>query len=158
MCSTSFEIAGAECANKISSLAKRSKAYWGYSDEFMAQCSEELTFTFEELNRPDFTYVVALDQSAIVGFYALAQLSSAKFELDSLYVEPIKIGQGIGKKLIEHALKYVASLGGKEIVIQSDPHAEKFYCAAGAVRCSERESASIPGRFLPLLSLKVKSC
>jgi len=37
--------------------------------------------------------------------------------------------------------------------IASDPHAEAFYLACGAVRVGAAASASIPGRELPLLEL-----
>lgn len=44
-------------------------------------------------------------------------------------------------------------LAGCVLVIQSDPSAEGFYRVRGAQRVGERESASVAGRWLPLLEL-----
>jgi len=38
----------------------------------------------------------------------------------------------------------------KSMSIQGDPNAESFYFAAGAIKKGNRESASIPWRYLPL--------
>ena len=45
------------------------------------------------------------------------------------------------------------SLNLKKIIIQADPNAARFYESVGAEVCGERESASIPGRMLPLYQL-----
>lgn len=42
------------------------------------------------------------------------------------------------------------------MIIQDDPNAEAFYLAAGGVRTGDRESDSIPGRFLPLFVIDVR--
>jgi len=36
----------------LSNLAFRSKAHWGYSDEFMAACRDELTYSSEKIHAP----------------------------------------------------------------------------------------------------------
>ena len=52
-------------------------------------------------------------------------------------------------------MNYAAGLGGSTLTIQGDPNAEKFYLAAGARHSGTRESASIPGRFLPTFSISL---
>jgi len=39
------------------------------------------------------------------------------------------------------------------LTIQGDPHAEGFYLAVGALPAGKRDSASIPGRELPVYTI-----
>lgn len=136
-------------ASVLSNLALRSKAYWGYSAKFMAACENELLVTENKLASDKFQYMVAERKGKVIGYYALEKMSEPEFELDALFVEPDCIGSGIGRALLSHAKKAAANLGGVNLTIQGDPNAQKFYIAAGGVLTGERESASIPGRFLP---------
>ena len=45
----SFRSATAADAAELTDIAFRSKAYWGYSEEFMEACREELTLTRHDL-------------------------------------------------------------------------------------------------------------
>jgi GNAT superfamily N-acetyltransferase len=133
----------------------RSKAYWGYTEEFMLACRDELSHSPEQIEAPDFLFKVAEVAGAVAAFYALARISSPDVELEALFVEPDHIARGIGRALIEDAKKTAASLGAKRLVIQGDPHAERFYRAAGGTVTGERESSSIPGRFLPVFTIEL---
>jgi GNAT superfamily N-acetyltransferase len=88
-----------------------------------------------------------------VGFYTLERLSDDEVELGYLFVEPAAIGRGHGRRLIEHAKGQAVGLGFRSMVVQGDPHAEKFYRMAGGEQTGLRESASIPGRDLPLFRI-----
>lgn len=142
-------------ARTLSRLAIRSKAYWGYSDEFMQACQEELTVTPEQICSDDFYFVIAKKMHKIVGFYSVEHLPSSQFELDALFVEPTQMGLGIGRTLMTHAKQYVSACGGKILIIQADPNAEAFYRAAGAQFMGQRESMSIPGRFLTVFRMEI---
>ena len=133
----------------LSQLAIRSKAYWGYSAEFMQACVEELSMSADDIKNPDCHYVVATVDEAIAGFYALEGHCGDEIELGALFVDPDYIGNGIGKALIEEAKQHALMLGADRMNIQGDPHAEKFYRACGARLTGSSESDSIPGRFLP---------
>ena len=146
-----------EEAEEISKLAMRSKAHWGYSKSFMEACRDELTVTPRALDSSEFRYFVAERGSELVGYYAIDKLTDHRFELEALFVEPAFIGRGIGKALLAHAKKLVKELGGKSLIIQGDPHAEKFYRAAGGKPGGSRESASVPGRNLPLFRIDLAS-
>ena len=89
----------------------------------------------------------------VVAFYALHELGDARAELEALFVVPDLIGQGVGRFLVEQARREAVGLGIDSILIQGDPNAEAFYLEVGAVAAGYRESASIPGRFLPLFNL-----
>lgn len=142
-------------AAALSDLAMRSKAYWGYSVEFMEACREELSVSPGNIEKSKFHYVVAERQGEIVGYYALERLSATAFELEALFVEPAHIGSGVGRALITHAKRHAAGAGGRTLIIQGDPNAARFYRAAGGVLTGERESASIPGRFLPTFEIRL---
>ncbi|MEM7359924.1 MAG: GNAT family N-acetyltransferase [Pseudomonadota bacterium] len=140
----------------LTKLALDSKAVWGYSPEFMAACRAELTVDETKLSDTRFQYWVSEDKQEILGFYALEKQSDTTFELEALFVTPGSIGKGVGRALLEHAKAQAASEGATTLTIQGDPNAEKFYRAAGAQRVGELESASIPGRFLPLFELRIE--
>lgn len=95
-----------EEAPALSALAQRSKAHWGYDDAFLAACVEELTVA-EEAIQLHLTYVVEQD-GRVVGFYMLEPLDAHEIELTFLFVEPTAIGQGYGRKLMEHARETAA--------------------------------------------------
>lgn len=155
-------------APRLSALALRSKAVWGYSPEFMARCREELTLTPKQVAE-DWGYVYedhgASQSERLVGFVLVSRCSAGRLsqfqtetpdgvalELEALFVEPARIGQGIGRRLFQRALEYGARLAPRgQLWIQSDPNAEAFYVSRGAVRVGELESASVPGRKLLLL-------
>jgi len=143
-------------ADLLSALALRSKAYWGYSPEFMDACREELSYSPGQIKNPEFAFMVADLAGVLIGFYALKRLSAVDFELEALFVEPVYIGQGVGRALMDHAKWAAGDLGGKMLIIQSDPHAEKFYRAAGGRPAGQRESGSIPGRHVPLLTIRLR--
>ncbi len=67
-----------------------SKASWGYSVDFMEACREELTVHPNRLESASFSYWVAETLSGILGFYALEKQSSTVFELEALFVAPIR--------------------------------------------------------------------
>ena len=156
MCdSVTFRKAKPDEAAILSALAMRSKAYWGYSDEFLAACRQELTVTPARIRDGAFHFVVAERDGEMVGFVGVERLSPLQFELEALFVEPDRIGTGIGRALMERAKEHVVTNGGGTLWIQSDPNAEKFYRAAGGQLVDKRQSASIPGRFLSVFAIAI---
>lgn len=137
----------------LSALALRSKAHWGYSETFMEACRAELAISEDDIRNPQRHTLLAESEGQVLGYYALERLSAEEYELDALFVEPRHIGQGIGKKLIEHAKLLARQHGGQSLLIQGDPNARNFYLAAGSVLIGERESGSIPGRYLPMFRI-----
>jgi len=136
----------------LTQLALRSKAVWGYSEQFMAACREELTMTKGDLGE---LFVKEVD-SKVVGVYSLQHLSVTHVELGYLFVEPTQLRRGHGKDLLLDAIRCGAASGYSTLVIQGDPNAEDFYVSVGARRIGTRESDSVPGRFLPLFELDLK--
>ena len=148
-----FRPALADESEFLSDLALRSKAHWGYSAAFLDACRAELSYSQRQIEDDSTEFVIAMAGDAVAGFYALKQLTAIEFELEALFVEPDYIGQGFGRALLDHAKRAVVRNGGRCIVIQGDPHAENFYRAAGGTPAGHRNSESIPGRRLPVLSI-----
>jgi GrpB-like predicted nucleotidyltransferase (UPF0157 family) len=94
---------------------------------------------------------VAEESGAIAGFYALGSAPPVG-DLCFFFVEPARIGAGIGRMFWRDCLATATRIGLSEIRIESDPFAEGFYIALGAMRVGAVPSRSIPDRTLPLLS------
>ena len=137
-----------EC-DALSNLALRSKGHWGDDASFLAVCRAELTVDPALVERLRVT--VAEESRSLAGFYALAGAPPVG-ELSFLFVEPGSIGTGIGRILWQDCVATAARIGLSEIRIESDPFAEGFYLAMGAIRVGEVPSQSIPDRSLPVLS------
>jgi len=142
-------------ASYLSDLSMRSKAYWGYSTEFMQSCANELVINKTDIENSENHYVVALLDTKVVGYYSLEVIAKSEIELSALFVEPEHIGSGIGYLLILNAKNLALNLGAQKIIIQGDPNAEKFYRSIGGKKIGSKESESIPGRFLPLFEINL---
>lgn len=136
-------------AAAISALALRSKGHWGYDEEFLAACADELTIPPDEVGARR-TTVAELD-GTIVGHYTIDG-DPPVAELGQLFVEPGHIGRGIGRALWTHAVGRARAEGIHTLTIDADPFAEAFYLAMGATRTGSVPSGSFPGRLLPRLA------
>lgn len=132
-----------EC-EQLSEIAQCSKAHWGYPEEWLLLWKEELSIAPDDLENYQ-VRVLELDGAA-VGFGALAN-KQGHSEIEHLWVLPIHIGMGLGKKLI-HALIELGS--GQELRVLSDPNAQKFYEKMG-FQLSHEVDGLPKGRKLPLL-------
>ena len=148
--------AGPGDAAALSSLAFRSKASWGYDIEFMKRCRDELTYAEQDIEAPRYRFQVCEVDGEAVGFYVLEIRSEMEAELEGLFVKPALLRKGIGRLLIEHLKTEAGLLGIRSITIPGDPNAEEFYTSIGAEPAGYRESASIPGRFLPVFKLAIE--
>lgn len=142
-------------AEGLSRLAFRSKASWGYDIEFMKRCRAELSYSAEQIEAPRFRFQVCEIEGELAAFYALEVKGEADAELEALFVRSDYIGQGIGKMLIEHVKSEARILGIRTVTIQGDPNADEFYRSIGSKPAGYRESASIPGRYLPVFRLSI---
>jgi GNAT superfamily N-acetyltransferase len=116
-------------AEALSGLALRSKAHWGYNEEFLAACRDELHLRPQEI--VSHRVVVAERDHRTVGFASLVG-EPPDGELTMLFVEPAAIRSGVGRRLYEHVFKEAGTLGFARVTIEADPHAEGFYLAMGA--------------------------
>jgi GNAT superfamily N-acetyltransferase len=133
-------------ADLLTELAMRSKASWGYSDEFMAACRAELTFTTEKMTIWR-VWVAELD-GAVVGMIALG-FDGEDAELEGLFVEAAQQGRGVGSALMNVLLAACDAHGAARVGLDADPNAEPIYEQLGFRRVGWSPSGSIPGRRLP---------
>ena len=138
----------------LSALCFRSKAVWGYDNDFMEACRRELTIEPSELRST--SIAVAEKNGRIVG---VAQIKVAGTEADllKLFVEPTTLRDGVGRDLFVWAADQAASSGANRLVIEADPDAAPFYRRMGAQDCGHAPSGSIPGRMLPRLVKELRS-
>jgi N-acetylglutamate synthase-like GNAT family acetyltransferase len=139
-----------ECA-LLSDLAFRAKAVWGYSDQFMADCVAELTISEADIRTQQF-FVLNLD-GEVIGFCALLENGEGEGELAHVFVEPARLREGHGRRLVEHAKDAARARGWQSLLVESDPNARGFYAACGGTQIGTVPSGSIPGRHLPLIKI-----
>ena len=134
--SSEVEIVRAEPdgADALTRIAFAAKSYWGYPERWIEQWQESLTITPEFIS--DNEVYGAVFEEEIGGFYALVE-RSREVELEHLWVSPEHIGTGIGRALLDHAVRRAAALGATTLSIEADPNAEGFYRRMGARRVGE---------------------
>lgn len=120
-----------EEAEALGAVAWAAKASWGYSAAQLESWREALAPSVESVRSPP-TYLAEL-HNKLAGFYQL-NVSSQPVELEHLWVHPKFMRQGVGRALLAHAVEYLAGSGAASLHIDSDPNAEPFYVACGAVR------------------------
>lgn len=134
-------------AGRLSALALRSKAHWGYDAVFLEQCRAELAVRPGYIE--DGLCLVAEDADGILGFIACDRIAADRAEISHLFVAPEAIGRGVGRALIDAAVAKLEAQGVLVLQTASDPHAEAFYHRAGFRTVGCQPSESIPGRLLP---------
>ena len=147
-----FRRARPDAAAAISALALRSKAHWGYDEEFLAACQAELTWSCDDIASRH--CVVAERDGELCGFFILAG-TGEHGQLTDMFVEPRLIGTGLGGDLMRLALQQARDLGYATLGIDADPNATGFYEHFGGRLVSQTPSGSIVGRMLPHLEIQL---
>jgi len=142
-------------AAELSALCLRSKAHWGYDEEFMARSRAALTISrgFIATGR---VFVAEPEGCAPLGIASVAPLAeNGVYDLVHLFIEPSAMLKGVGRLLFAAAVDKARADGARRLVIQSDPHAVGFYRRLGATDAGEAPSESVPGRMLPMLHFEL---
>jgi ribosomal protein S18 acetylase RimI-like enzyme len=136
----------------LTQITKKSKAYWGYSNEQIEDWSPFLTVT-EEYIETNSVFNLMLDNQ-IIGYYSFFHESENSIKLDNLFVLPDFIGKGFGKLLMNDFVVRLQDLSVQKVVLNSEPNAESFYIKFGFVKIGQIET-SIKDRYLPIMELKI---
>ncbi|KQT18002.1 hypothetical protein ASG31_04495 [Chryseobacterium sp. Leaf404] len=136
----------------LTEITKKSKAYWGYSNEQMEEWSDLLTIK-EEYIKNNEIYKLLIDNST-VAYYSFFSINENTVKLDNLFVLPDEIGKGYGKLLMNDFIFIVKKNKTKRIILDADPNAQKFYESFGFSNIGQVET-SIKDRFLPIMELKI---
>lgn len=137
----------------LTQITKKSKAFWGYSEEQIEIWSSFLTVTsgYIEANA---VYKISVEDQ-IVGYYSFITQDEKIIKLDNLFVLPEYIGKGLGRLLMEHFLLNIDKTETTTITLNSEPNAELFYSKLGFVKVGEIET-SIKDRYMPIMELTIK--
>ncbi len=148
---------------ELTEIAFAAKRHWNYPEEYFALWKNELTIS-EAYIRNRAVYSVRDDEKR-VGFYSIVAnpddfyagevLVEKGWWLEHMFVLPEFHRRGIGRQVIAHVKNLAVELGVAELFIFVDPFARGFYDRVGAVFLYDAKS-SIPGRMIPVYSLKVR--
>ncbi len=138
----------------LTEITKKSKAYWGYSDEQIENWSQFLTVTQGYINE-NIVYKVIIEDK-LAGYYSFLYQDEKTVKLDNLFVLPEYIGKGFGKILMNHFLLEINKTIVNKIILNSEPNAELFYAKLGFIKIGEIET-SIKNRFMPVMELNIKA-
>jgi len=95
-------------------------------------------------------------KNEIIGFYSFLRVNSSEIKLDNLFVKPVYIGNGVGKRLIIDFFKRIQHIPFQRVTLEADPHAKAFYSKLG-FQIIGRLPTSIENRFLPIMAITKES-
>jgi GNAT superfamily N-acetyltransferase len=84
--------------------------------------------------------MVAEDGETLRGFAVVLPREDGQAELDGLFVEPDRWRGGVGRRLVEWAADYAATLGAERLCVVANPTALDFYRAVGFVQTGEAQT------------------
>jgi N-acetylglutamate synthase-like GNAT family acetyltransferase len=117
----------------------------------MADCRDELTISEADIQNHQF-FVLESD-GEVIGFCTLLEGGERERELAHVFVEPARLREGHGRRLVEHAKDAARARGWHSLLVEADPNAREFYCSCGGAQIGTVASGSIPGRHLPLIKI-----
>lgn len=141
----------ADCA-ALTDLALTARAFWGYSGEKMRRLTPTLTVTEQMIT--NWESGVLEQAGGIAGFFLL-DCHSDPAELIMLYVDPLAMGKGYGRRLFTDAAALARRRGRSHLDIIIDPNASGFYKRMGARQVGWRFAYPSDADELPLYRLKL---
>ncbi|OXA98933.1 hypothetical protein B0A75_12760 [Flavobacterium oncorhynchi] len=136
----------------LTSITKKSKAFWGYSAEQIQEWDKNLTISQDYIKEHN-VYKLTVN-NLIIGYYSYFFKDEREIELDNLFILPEYIGKGLGKYLVLDFLNRIKDQKAERIILDSEPNAEDFYAKMGFVKIGEFET-SIKNRFMPIMEMKL---
>jgi GNAT superfamily N-acetyltransferase len=137
---------------RATEIAHAAKSHWSYPAEWIVEWRSQLTLTPEYIVRE--RVFVAVSDDIILGVCAIEERGS-HWSLEHMWVDPQAHGKGVGRALVEHALRVASDERPLPMHVESDPFAVPFYEHLGARRIGEVKApvTGDPDRVLPLLVL-----
>jgi GNAT superfamily N-acetyltransferase len=134
---------------RLKEIAIAAKSSWGYDAESVRQWADDGDFSPTGLAR--LAAFVAEKDGRAVGWASLLWKTDGWW-LEDLWVEPARMGKGVGSRLFRHAAAHARSAGAKRLHWEAEPHAVEFYERMGGryVRDSE---PSAWGRIVPIMGI-----
>lgn len=94
---------------------------------------------------------VAQGGDVVVGFAVLLAPADGACELDAIFVEPHRMGTGIGRLLIEDAVARARRWGAPRIEVVANPDAVRFYERVGFTGNDAVSTRFGPGRRMRMI-------
>ncbi|SRR6266567_579277 len=141
-------------AARLTALAHRAKAHWGYPPAWLAEWADALTIVPDYIERH--RVFVAEQAEELLGVCAIED-HETHWSLEHVWVDPLSHGRHIGRRLVDQALAAAAAKRPGLVRVESDPHAVDFYLRLGA-RLAGTVKAPMEGapeRILPVLEFSV---
>jgi len=132
----------------LTAITKRSKNHWGYGLEQIELWKEDLTISESYIQQHQ-VYKIS-QENIILGYYSYFEIDANKVKLDNLFIDPIYIGKGIGKLLMNDFFKRVNKENYLTVTLDADPNATDFYSKLG-FEIVGKLPTSIEGRYLPIM-------
>ena len=136
----------------LTEITKKSKAFWGYSEEQILKWNDNLTISKDYIESNN-TFKL-LNDNKVIGYYSYIIEEKKIVRLDNLFVLPEYIGKGFGKYLVNDFLMRMRNQKIEKIILDSEPNATEFYLKIGFEKIGEFET-SIKNRFMPIMEMKL---
>jgi GNAT superfamily N-acetyltransferase len=136
---------------RLRAIAVEAKAHWGYDRALVEEWAQGGDFEPESLRRR--LLYVAEEDGRPVGWAALIPRGEVGW-LEDLWVDPARIGRGIGRGLFEHVATEARQRGARRLEWEAEPNAQGFYRHMGAAYRRDSEETEW-GRVLEVLSVEL---
>ena len=148
-----FQRAQPRHAQALTEITVTAKRHWNYPEKWIQLWLPMLTISPQYIQENE-TWMAVVDVKP-VAYYSLKQENESLW-LDNLWVLPEFMGQGIGRRLFEHARERCLALGFSILKIEADPHAQSFYEKMGAHKVGEHHG-EVDGhpRILPVMEIEL---
>lgn len=133
-------------------ITKKSKAYWGFSEDILKGWEHLLTVTKDYIEKCRVYKLVQNEET--IGYYSFFFIDKSTIKLDNMFILPEFIGKGLGKILMNDFLKNAKQSNIDKITLDAEPKAEDFYKKFGFKTKGQLES-SIKDRYLPIMELRM---
>ena len=136
----------------LTEITKKSKAYWGYSEEQILKWNDTLTISKEYVETN--SVFKLMDNDKTIGYYSYLIEKERNVMLNNLFILPEYIGKGFGEYLMSDFLNRMKIEKFEKITLNSEPNAENFYLKFGFKKIGELET-SIKNRFMPIMEMSL---
>jgi len=136
----------------LTNITKKSKAFWGYSEDLLLVWDDALTITEDYIKKNE-VYKFSTENK-IVGYYSYIVEENLTIKLDNLFLIPQYIGKGLGTLLMNDFLNRIQNQNYKRVYLESEPYAEGFYKKHGFITIGTLETA-VNERFMPVMELEL---
>jgi GNAT superfamily N-acetyltransferase len=132
----------------LTELQRRASMHWdAYRDQLVAH-PDAVELPADQIENG--LVRVAELGADVVGFAVLLRPAGGACELDGLFVEPGRMGAGLGRALVEDAMRIARERGATRIEVVANPEAVGFYQRLGFTGAKQ-----VPTRFGPARRMRL---